>query len=105
MEALGPLSVVGVIFLIILAILILLMPFFVLRIRNEMIKLNKNMERVVDLLGDIAPTPITKQSAPIMTKCHWCKQTFPKDEANVLEGETLCPICWRQAKEHEQNQT
>jgi hypothetical protein len=64
MEALGPFNVVVVIFFIILAILTLLMPFFVLRIRNEMIKLNKNVEKLVELFGDKAPTPITKQPSP-----------------------------------------
>ncbi len=51
MEAFGALSGIVGIFIIIVAILAFLMPFFVLRIRSEMIKLNKNMEKVIELLG------------------------------------------------------
>ena len=41
------------IFLIVLAILLFLMPFFVFRIRNEMIKMNSRMDKVVMLLEEL----------------------------------------------------
>lgn len=53
METLGAIYIIIVIFLIIVAILAFLMPFFVLKIRNEMIKLNNNMDKVIDLLGRV----------------------------------------------------
>ena len=51
MGALGTLA--GIIWLIIIiaGILAVLMPFFVLRIRNEMIKLNENMSKIIELLS------------------------------------------------------
>jgi len=51
MEALGALSGIFFLFMVVVAILAFLLPFFVLRIRNEMIKLNENMVRVIELLG------------------------------------------------------
>jgi len=39
-----------VVFLIVVAILAFLMPFFVFKIRNEMVKLNTNMDIVIKLL-------------------------------------------------------
>ena len=56
MEALGALGVllyiVVILFLLIAAILAFLMPFFVLRIRNEIISMNKKMSKVVALLRE-----------------------------------------------------
>jgi hypothetical protein len=57
MGALGTLA--GIIWLIIIiaGILAVLMPFFVLRIRNEMIKLNENMSKIIELLSGKRGTP------------------------------------------------
>ena len=52
MEEFGAIFIIIiVIFFIIVAILGFLMPFFVFKIRNEMIKLNNNMDKVIDLIG------------------------------------------------------
>ena len=51
MEAFGAFYIIVAIFLIIVAILSLLMPFFVLRIRNEIISMNKKMSELIELLA------------------------------------------------------
>jgi hypothetical protein len=51
MEGLGSLSGIAAIFILIVAVLAFLMPFFVLRIRNEMISMNQKMSELVKILG------------------------------------------------------
>jgi uncharacterized membrane protein YciS (DUF1049 family) len=52
----GFVTLVAVVFGVILAVLAMLMPFFVFRIRNEMIRLNKQVGRAVELLNVITQT-------------------------------------------------
>jgi uncharacterized membrane protein YciS (DUF1049 family) len=52
----GFVTLVAVVFGVILAVLAMLMPFFVFRLRNEMIRLNKQVGRAVELLNVIAQT-------------------------------------------------
>lgn len=56
----------------------MLTPFFVYRIRNEMIKLNDNMSKLIGILSDGSLEP---NYEPI--KCKWCK-------TNILQAR--CPI-------------
>ncbi len=51
MEGLGTLSGIATIFILIVAALAFLMPFFVLRIRNEMISMNQKMSELIKILG------------------------------------------------------
>ena len=52
MEALGAFSGIFILFLIVVATLSLLLPFFVLRIRNEIISVNEKLSTVIRLIGD-----------------------------------------------------
>lgn len=49
MQGIAPL-IMSILFLVV-AILLFLMPFFVLRIRNEMIEMNRKMERLIEAVG------------------------------------------------------
>lgn len=60
MEAFGLFYIIVAIFLIIVAILSLLMPFFVLRIRNELISMNKKMSELIELLAGQSGTVKTE---------------------------------------------
>jgi len=51
MEFMGAFSGIITFFILIAVILALLMPFFVLRIRNELISMNKKMSELVELLS------------------------------------------------------
>lgn len=51
MEGLGTLPGILIIFIIIAVVLACLMPFFVFRIRNEMISMNQKMEELLKILG------------------------------------------------------
>ncbi|MBW1715844.1 MAG: hypothetical protein JRJ77_08480 [Deltaproteobacteria bacterium] len=62
MEAFGVFYMIVAIFLIIVAILSLLMPFFVLRIRNEIISMNKKMSELIELLAGQSSTVKTEYS-------------------------------------------
>ena len=75
MEGMGALYGIWSIFALIVAILALLMPFFVFRIRNEMISMNKKMSVLIELLsgskGDVADKQITSPGKQIKT-CPSC---------------------------------
>ena len=47
------LIMIGSAFAIIIAVLAVLLPFFVLRIRNELIFLNKQVDHLIDQIADI----------------------------------------------------
>jgi hypothetical protein len=75
MEGVGALYGIWWIFLLIVAILALLMPFFVFRIRNEMISMNKKMSVLIELLSgsksDVAAKYITSSDKQIKV-CPFC---------------------------------
>ena len=52
MEAFGAFSGIFGLFVLVVAVLAFLLPLFVLRIRNEIISMNKKMSTLVRLLGD-----------------------------------------------------
>ena len=73
MENLAPVYGTGFIFiailLIILAVLAILMPFFVLKIRNETISINKKLSTIITLLGGSEKTATSK----LVKICPFCK--------------------------------
>ena len=72
----GLVALAVVIFLIALAILSILLPFFVFRIRNEMILMNQQMAQLVHTLGGKG---IKKQPAISSSKkyqCRVCSKSF-----------------------------
>jgi hypothetical protein len=52
MKALGIFSLAVYVLILVAAVLALLMPFFVLRIRNEIISMNKKMTALINILRD-----------------------------------------------------
>lgn len=81
MDGSGPLSGIGsvgsllVLFILITAILAFLMPFFVLRIRNEIISMNKKMSKLISLLENSGEDGISNTDP----------ETNPKVEKRPLE--------------------
>lgn len=75
MEGLGSLSGIVIIIVFIAAVLAFLMPFFVLRIRNEIISMNLKMTELVKILGGGNTNPsnleVTKSGKKIK-KCMKC---------------------------------
>ena len=90
MEAIGAvgsgiLMLLGVVFLIVLAVLGILMPFFVFRIRNEMIQLNGQVSVALKLLKREQGTIYLTEKDTYKT-CSFCKAK------NALEA-TKCKDC------------
>jgi hypothetical protein len=50
-EALGIIPVLFVVLLVLVSILVFLIPFFILKIRNQVVQINQKMDRIIDLLG------------------------------------------------------
>jgi hypothetical protein len=75
MEGIAALYGIWGIFLLILAIMALFMPFFVFRIRNEMISMNQKMSVLIELLSgskkDVAAKYITSSGKKIK-RCPSC---------------------------------
>jgi predicted nucleic-acid-binding Zn-ribbon protein len=75
MEGLGALSGIVSILILIAVILAFLMPFFVLRIRNEIISMNQKMAELVKILGgtnkNYSNVELTK-SGRKLKKCMQC---------------------------------
>lgn len=55
-ELLSAFGAVGALFLFVLGVLALLTPFFVFRIRNELIKLNRSFSRFVEMTKEKGST-------------------------------------------------
>ncbi|HKK89266.1 MAG TPA: hypothetical protein VJ917_10470 [Saprospiraceae bacterium] len=76
------------------AIVSLLLPFFVLRIRNEMISMNKKMSKLIDLLTD------TRKASDTTVHNSWQearsqkpKQTRPQQVVGGGRRVKICPHC------------
>lgn len=90
MEALGGLYLIVWLFLIVAAILAFLMPFFVLRIRNEMIKLNKNMSQLIELLSGQRGQEFQLDPEKDMKTCPTCGKKNRNEDYNCMYcGEPL----------------
>ena len=79
MEELEVLYIFGIFFLIVSAILALLMPFFVLRIRNEAIKMNKKMSKVVAMIEN-EKTNNNRYISDNLIKCPSCNTCHDIDK-------------------------
>ena len=92
MEALGIFGLAFYLLIVVAAILALLMPFFVLRIRNEMISMNNKMTTLIDILrnseskDDIVKIEDSKYSGRMIKICPGCGRK------NRLE-DTKCTNC------------
>ncbi|MBL7205580.1 MAG: zinc ribbon domain-containing protein [Desulfobacteraceae bacterium] len=92
MEGLGIFAIAIYLLLFVAAILALLMPFFVLRIRNEMISINKKMSTLINLLqnsefkDDMGKIEGSKYSERMIKICPDCGRK------NRLEDNT-CTNC------------
>jgi cell division protein FtsL len=60
------------IFLLIAAILAILMPFFVLRIRNELIEMNQKISQMVEILGGKDAVIAQLEPATVLKTCPSC---------------------------------
>ena len=89
MDALGAFSGIVIIFLIIVAILAFLMPFFVLRIRNEMIKLNRNVAEAVDILERHFGESVSDITVYPDNKINLCQSCGRKNR----QGDLNCSDC------------
>ena len=73
MESLGEFSGLLGFFLIAAAILALLLPFFVLKIRNEVVSMNKKMSELIEILGGIGgDTNLRKYKGKKIRICPHC---------------------------------
>ncbi len=75
MEGLGALSGIATIFILIAIVLAFLIPFFVFRIRNEMISMNQKMSELVRILGgnktNYSNVEVTSSGKQVK-KCLYC---------------------------------
>jgi len=104
----GVLGIIFTVFCVILGILTLFIPFFIYRIRNEMILGNKRLAVVIDLLqrnldsengksvDTVGPEPVKKKIR--MAECYKCKNEFPSADKKVHLNVTLCPGCWEKVQ-------
>lgn len=87
MEGLGSLSGIVIIIILIAAVLAFLMPFFVFRIRNEMISMNQKMTELVKILGcsntNISNVDVTKSGKKIK-KCMQCGTNNRFEDYNCM---------------------
>ena len=72
MEGAVALSGIWMLFLLIVGILALLMPFFVLRIRNEVISMNQKMSILVKSLGASDESLVETNSTKGVKRCRSC---------------------------------
>jgi len=100
MEAFGAFSGIIVLFLIIAAILAFLLPFFVFRIRNEMISMNKKMSVLIQALSDNKHSSGNKHlrddkrvANSKSAKCYLCNKSFPLEELSERGGSMFCESC------------
>ncbi len=88
MEAIAGISVIIYLFLLVAGIMAIFIPFWVLRIKNETIAMNKRLDEVIKLLGgnprDLKMT-VGSFSNPVKT-CPKCSA------ANRME-DTACIVC------------
>ena len=87
-------------FLILVAILSLLLPFFVFTIRNEIVSMNKKLGVLIQVVNDTKNPSDNKPSPtnnPIVssnsTKCYLCNKTFPIEELSERGGSMFCGPC------------
>ncbi len=91
------------IFVLILLIMSILMPFFIfqirdytLRIKKEIIKLNESMSLLNDniiAIGKNSAITVELQQGGSLSQCSWCKKTFPSSQAKIHKDIILCPDC------------
>ena len=96
-------SLVIGIFVLILIVMAILMPIFIfqirdytLRIKKEIIKLNEGISLLNDniiTIGKNSATLVHIQQGGSLSKCSWCKKTFPSSQAKTSQDVTLCPDC------------
>jgi len=96
MEAIGALGggilmLLVVAFLVVLAVLGILMPFFVFRIRNEMIHLNMQVAVAIALLEGRSDQPAEPIPEP-MTNLY-CKKCGKSDAYYDVYNKAYCPNC------------
>lgn len=91
------------IFVLILIVMAILIPFFVfqirdytLRIKKEIIQLNKHMLLLNDnIIGlrQFSPRDNQPNQGLPMSECSWCHKIFPSSQAKIFKHVTLCPDC------------
>lgn len=87
----GLVALVVVVFLIALAVLSFLLPFFVFRIRNEMIAMNKKMSELVRIVGGESEVKESEGREEKFAKgemvaiCPHCDTKNSPDELNCLK--------------------
>ena len=71
-ELLVTLGGLGTVFLLVAAVMLVLLPFFVFRIRNEIIEMNRRQMRILSLMESVIPASKKPPSEPTKT-CRNCK--------------------------------
>ncbi len=88
MESLGALSGIITIFIIIAIILAFLMPFFVLRIRNEIISMNQKITELIKILGGINTKKdqnnVVMNSGKKVRQCWKCGTNNRSEDSNCI---------------------
>lgn len=91
------LGIIGTCFFLVFSILALLVPFFILRIRNEIIKSNEKIEKGLKILGYIADDRAGKEKKKIFTAVD--------PEISIIdplpEDEFECDDCFKRVKKSE----
>lgn len=103
MEALGAFSGIIILFILIAAILAFFMPFFIFRIRNELIDLNKKTGATNEKLSEIITLlEIQFKESPKITnptievkeiKCYICQEKFPSTQIKQINRKPICFLC------------
>jgi hypothetical protein len=86
MDMLGLVAYVAVTFMGIVGLLAVLMPFFVLRIRNELIVMNRNLERLIELV-ESSPRPLA------VTGTHGAPRFCRNCGSPNRPEDTICSTC------------
>lgn len=89
-QILSSFGVIIVVFCFIVAVLAFLTPFFIFRIRNEIILLNNHMAQVITILG--GPKPEKVATGAWLT-CSTCRKEFRESELKQQAGRFYCPTC------------
>jgi uncharacterized membrane protein len=87
----GILMLLVVAFLVVLAVLGILMPFFVFRIRNEMIQLNEQVAVALRLLKGQSDQP--EEQLPEPTTNLLCEKCGKSEAYNDVYNKVYCPNC------------
>jgi hypothetical protein len=89
MDMLGLLAYMAVTFMAVLGVVTILMPFFVLRIRHELIAVNRKLERLIQLFESPPPPAVIPGPRAGGAPVRFCRNCGAPNPA----GEAVCSAC------------